>query len=60
MVEVLAECWEVSRDEALELIIAIRATKPDLEALSRRPHLHLKVWGQEPDAAPHYYEIPFR
>jgi len=23
-------------------------------------HLHLKIWGRKPDAAPRYFEIPLR
>lgn len=59
LAEGLADCWGLSRPDAVDLIALIRQTRSELEALSKRPHLHLKVWGRNRDAAPRYYEIPF-
>jgi hypothetical protein len=58
--EVLAECWEIPVSEAVELAAAIRETLPDLERISMRPHLHLVVRGETPEASPRYYRLPFR
>ena len=58
--EALASLWGLSVTDTREVMTMIRDTLPQLEMLSKRPHLHLKVWGKNPEAAARYYEIPFR
>ena len=56
-VAALADYAEIPVDQAAALIRDAHARQPT--ELSS-PHLHLKIWSRDPDAAPRYYEIPLR
>ena len=56
-VAALADYAEIEVNQAAALIRDAHAKQPT--ELSS-PHLHLKIWGRNPDAAPRYYEIPLR